>query len=67
MCGICGELTFGSSPASLSSLQAMTDAMAPRGPDASGLAAQGRVALGHRRLKIIDLSERHRLVGDSTA
>jgi asparagine synthase (glutamine-hydrolysing) len=58
MCGICGELTFGSSPAALSSLQAMTDAMAPRGPDGSGVLARGRVAFGHRRLKIIDLSER---------
>jgi asparagine synthase (glutamine-hydrolysing) len=35
----------------------MADAMAPRGPDAAGVWAQGRVALGHRRLKIIDLSE----------
>lgn len=31
--------------------------MAPRGPDAAGVWSQGRVALGHRRLKIIDLSE----------
>jgi asparagine synthase (glutamine-hydrolysing) len=35
----------------------MTEAMTPRGPDASGVVARGRVALGHRRLKIIDLSE----------
>ena len=35
----------------------MADAMAPRGPDAAGAWSQGRVALGHRRLKIIDLSE----------
>jgi asparagine synthase (glutamine-hydrolysing) len=35
----------------------MADAMAPRGPDAAGVWSQGRVALGHRRLKIIDLSE----------
>ncbi len=32
--------------------------MGDRGPDGSGLWAQGPVALGHRRLKIIDLSER---------
>lgn len=31
--------------------------MVPRGPDAAGAWSQGRVALGHRRLKIIDLSE----------
>jgi asparagine synthase (glutamine-hydrolysing) len=35
----------------------MADAMAPRGPDGAGVWSQGRVALGHRRLKIIDLSE----------
>lgn len=31
--------------------------MRSRGPDGSGCWSQGRVALGHRRLKIIDLSE----------
>ena len=36
---------------------AMAEAMAPRGPDGAGVWSQGRVALGHRRLKIIDLSE----------
>lgn len=35
----------------------MADAMAPRGPDAAGAWSHGRVALGHRRLKIIDLTE----------
>jgi asparagine synthase (glutamine-hydrolysing) len=35
----------------------MAGAMARRGPDAAGAWSQGRVALGHRRLKIIDLSE----------
>ncbi len=35
----------------------MAEAMEPRGPDAAGVWSQGRVALGHRRLKIIDLSE----------
>jgi asparagine synthase (glutamine-hydrolysing) len=36
----------------------MNDAMRARGPDAAGVIARGRVAFGHRRLKIIDLSER---------
>ncbi|GAB6054202.1 N-acetylglutaminylglutamine amidotransferase [Magnetospira thiophila] len=31
--------------------------MVPRGPDSGGVYAQGRVAFGHRRLKIIDLSD----------
>jgi asparagine synthase (glutamine-hydrolysing) len=35
----------------------MAEAMALRGPDAAGVWSQGRVALGHRRLKIIDLTE----------
>ncbi|AWM28352.1 asparagine synthase (glutamine-hydrolyzing) [Sinorhizobium fredii] len=39
-------------------LTRMTDALAHRGPDASGtwLDPEGRVGLGHRRLSIIDLS-----------
>lgn len=35
----------------------MAAVMLPRGPDAAGVWSQGSVALGHRRLKIIDLSE----------
>jgi len=58
MCGISGSVTFDGSPASLLALQRMNDALAPRGPDGEGVVGRGRVALGHRRLKIIDLSER---------
>ncbi|MGZ9106129.1 MAG: N-acetylglutaminylglutamine amidotransferase, partial [Rhodoplanes sp.] len=58
MCGLCGEATFDGIPADSGALQRMADAMAPRGPDGAGLIARGRVGLGHRRLKIIDLSER---------
>jgi asparagine synthase (glutamine-hydrolysing) len=36
----------------------MTATMRDRGPDSGGLWAQGPVALGHRRLSIIDLSDR---------
>ncbi len=57
MCGICGELTFDGSYANTSVISKMTGAMARRGPDAEGMFAQSRVAFGHRRLKIIDLSE----------
>jgi asparagine synthase (glutamine-hydrolysing) len=35
----------------------MTDTLAPRGPDGAGVWSQGPVALGHRRLSIIDLSQ----------
>ncbi|MBU0996103.1 MAG: N-acetylglutaminylglutamine amidotransferase [Proteobacteria bacterium] len=58
MCGICGEISFnGTDSLSLPSLQQMVDKMASRGPDASGMKIQDNVALGHRRLKIIDLSD----------
>jgi asparagine synthase (glutamine-hydrolysing) len=35
----------------------MAEVMSRRGPDGAGVWSQGRVALGHRRLKIIDLTE----------
>ena len=58
MCGLCGEITFDGSPASVEAIGAMTCSMVPRGPDAGGVVSRGRFAFGHRRLRIIDLSER---------
>lgn len=58
MCGISGEIRFDGQRASVAAVTAMNDAQAPRGPDGEGLVAHGRVAFGHRRLKIIDLTER---------
>ena len=58
MCGICGEVRFDNTLADNTAVAAMTRALAPRGPDGEGVFARGRVALGHRRLAIIDLSER---------
>ena len=58
MCGIAGEIGFDRPATDTAALARMTEAMAPRGPDAAGLFAQANVALGHRRLQIIDLSER---------
>lgn len=55
MCGIAGEIAFGR-PADVAAIAAMNDALVPRGPDGSGVWAQGSQALGHRRLAIIDLS-----------
>ncbi|MFZ3361218.1 MAG: N-acetylglutaminylglutamine amidotransferase [Xanthobacteraceae bacterium] len=55
MCGICGEVTFNGDAAG-GSLAAMRQRMRPRGPDAGGTFSQDRVALGHRRLSIIDLA-----------
>ena len=58
MCGLCSEITFDGSPASVEAIGAMTCSMVPRGPDAGGVVSRGRFAFGHRRLRIIDLSER---------
>ena len=58
MCGIAGEVRFDGSLADIAAVSRMTDAMAPRGPDDRGVVAHGSVAFGHRRLQIIDLSER---------
>jgi asparagine synthase (glutamine-hydrolysing) len=61
MCGICGILT--TSPgfdASEETVAAMRDTMVHRGPDDAGVdswqAGDCRVAFGHRRLSIVDLS-----------
>jgi len=56
VCGFCGEIRFDDRPIDLGALAAVNAVMEPRGPDASGLYQQGRIALGHRRLSIIDLS-----------
>jgi asparagine synthase (glutamine-hydrolysing) len=58
MCGICGEIRFDGRSADVAAVSRMTAAMASRGPDSDGVVAHGPVALGHRRLSIIDLSAR---------
>jgi asparagine synthase (glutamine-hydrolysing) len=58
MCGIAGAIRFDGMSAAAASLDHMIAALASRGPDADGIVARGAVAFGHRRLKIIDLSER---------
>jgi len=58
MCGIAGEMRFDGDDADVAAVARITAAMHRRGPDGSGVHATGPIALGHRRLKIIDLSER---------
>lgn len=55
MCGLCGEITF-RNDADSAAIAAMTGTLRHRGPDGGGMFVQGRVALGHRRLSILDLS-----------
>jgi asparagine synthase (glutamine-hydrolysing) len=60
MCGICGKLVFDKQatiPPTL--VKAMADTIRHRGPDDEGYYVSGPVALGFRRLSIIDLKSGH--------
>ncbi len=57
MCGIAGKYFFGCDKrVDPSTIRAMTDVVAHRGPDDYGYYLSGQVGLGHRRLSILDLS-----------
>ncbi len=62
MCGIAGIFAYHypAVPVDRNELRGIRDHMAARGPDGTGewFSEDGRVGLGHRRLSIIDLSER---------
>jgi asparagine synthase (glutamine-hydrolysing) len=57
MCGIAGEIRFDGHRADAEAVRAMLPCLQSRGPDGEGFLARGPVVFGHRRLKIIDLSE----------
>ena len=54
MCGITGIV----SSKAADYIQRMTDAIAHRGPDDTGVFIDQNVAFGHQRLSILDLSEK---------
>jgi asparagine synthase (glutamine-hydrolysing) len=56
MCGLAGELRFDGRTADVTAVDRMNDCQTRRGPDGSGVWSHGPIALGHRRLSIIDLS-----------
>ncbi|MEM3432910.1 MAG: asparagine synthase (glutamine-hydrolyzing) [Candidatus Methanomethyliaceae archaeon] len=56
MCGICGIWNLNGRPATADEIRAMADMLAHRGPDAEGYYLDGPLALGHRRLAILDLT-----------
>jgi asparagine synthase (glutamine-hydrolysing) len=57
MCGIAGIVPLGeAAPATIEQLHAMCDTIVHRGPDAEGSELRHGVALGMRRLSIIDLA-----------
>lgn len=56
MCGIAGILSYTQQPPNSADIRNMTNALVHRGPDAEGFYSDEKIALGHRRLSIIDLS-----------
>jgi asparagine synthase (glutamine-hydrolysing) len=58
MCGIAGEIRLDDGTASTRRVRSMMELQRSRGPDSAGLVSLGRVAFGHRRLKIVDLSDK---------
>jgi len=56
MCGICGLVQLDGAAVDPAPLPAMTAALHHRGPDSDGTLVDGPVALGVRRLSIIDLA-----------
>lgn len=57
MCGIAGILAREGNAADVAAVRRMSAALVHRGPDGAGFHADGPIALAHRRLSIIDLSE----------
>src|SRR5258708_983425 len=56
MCGIAGILNINGEPVALTAIRSMADAMSHRGPDGDGLFVENNLALGHKRLAILDVS-----------
>lgn len=67
MCGICGECRFDGQTPAVDKLSRMMDSLQRRGPDDAGQYVHGAVALGQRRLAVIDLTSRsHQPLIDNT-
>jgi len=58
MCGIAGVFNVNRVAASHDVIKKMTAAIAHRGPDGEGYFVEENIALGHRRLAILDVSSR---------
>jgi asparagine synthase (glutamine-hydrolysing) len=58
MCGIAGEYQYNRGYASVSEIEQVMQRQVNRGPDGGGIYQLDYLALGHRRLKIFDVTER---------
>lgn len=58
MCGVGGILSLDRKPVARERLQAMSERLEHRGPDGAGIWTEGPLGLVHRRLAVLDLSDR---------
>ena len=65
MCGICGYINYKKAIDDKAPIiKKMCDLLEHREPDDSGILLRDNIALGHRRLSIIDLSSGHQPMSD---
>lgn len=60
MCGLAGVFNLNEQPIALSLIQDITRSLEHRGPDDEGFYVHNNIALGHRRLSILDTSPKGR-------
>lgn len=58
MCGIVGVFNLNGSSVSSATLKQMTDQLVHRGPDGADIYIDNNIGLGHRRLAILDVSQK---------
>jgi len=66
VCGISGYLSLAGQRADAGIIRRMTATLRHRGPDDEGFYVEGPVALGHRRLRIIDLETGRQPIANET-
>ena len=66
MCGLSGFVSLTHRPADEAVVRRMTATLRHRGPDDEGYYVEGPVALGHRRLNIIDLATGRQPIANET-
>ena len=66
MCGLSGFVSLDHRPADPAIVRRMTATLRHRGPDDEGYYVEGPVALGHRRLNIIDLATGHQPIANES-
>jgi asparagine synthase (glutamine-hydrolysing) len=66
VCGISGFLSLADQRADADIVRRMTAKLRHRGPDDEGFYVAGPVALGHRRLRIIDLETGQQPIANET-